>query len=157
MKRSNFSTLLILAVVVSTMLFSQTVIPTSTSESIMRDYMISQDPVEYWPTNEWQISTPEEQGMDSSKLDEAMEYIDDNDVRCDGLVVIRNGYIIYEEYPSSRYNSFTLHRLYSTTKSVLSALVGIALDTGNLSSLDTPVLDFYSDITPENPSPEKER
>lgn len=156
MKRSNFSALFILAVVVSTMLFSQAVIPTYSSESIMRDYMNSQDPVEYWPTNEWQTSTPEDQGMDSSKLDEAMDYIDDNDVRCDGLVVIRNGYIVYEEYPSSRYNSFTLHRLYSTTKSVLSALVGIALDNGNISSLDTPVLDFFPDITPENPSPEKE-
>ncbi|MCK5238113.1 MAG: serine hydrolase, partial [Candidatus Thorarchaeota archaeon] len=137
MKHSRITTLAILVVVVSTTLLSQSITPITIHENFKNDYLTSQNSIDIWPTNEWQVSTPEEQGMDSSKLDDAMEYIVDNDVRCDGLVVIRNGYIVYEEYPRSRYNSFTLHRLYSTTKSVLSALVGIALDNGNISSLDT--------------------
>ena len=31
-------------------------------------------PLDYWPTNEWKTSTPEEQGMNSSKLIEMIEF-----------------------------------------------------------------------------------
>ena len=35
--------------------------------------------VDYWPTNGWQNSSSEQHGMDSGKLDDMIEYIDEND------------------------------------------------------------------------------
>ncbi|MAT96958.1 MAG: serine hydrolase [Anaerolineaceae bacterium] len=41
-----------------------------------------------------------------------------------------------------------LHPVYSVTKSVTSAAVGIALDEGAIAGVDTAVLDFFPDYTP---------
>ncbi len=155
MRFTNYRAISILVVVLSSLLFIQAVSANGAQEAY-NTASLKQTNLDYWPTEEWQFSTPEEQGMNSDKLDEAMAFIHENEIRCDGLVVIRNGYIVYEAYPSTRYSSFTMHRLYSTTKSVLSALIGIAVDHGNISSIDTPVLDYFPDISPANPSPEKE-
>ncbi|HUU19107.1 MAG TPA: hypothetical protein VMW72_18290 [Sedimentisphaerales bacterium] len=42
----------------------------------------------------WRTSTPEEQDMDSAKLDEMMEFIDEMDLAIDSVVIVRNGYIV---------------------------------------------------------------
>ena len=45
------------------------------------------------------------------------------------------------------------HHLFSVTKSVLSSLVGIALQEGLLASPDQPVLDFFPEIHPDPANP----
>lgn len=65
-------------------------------------------------------------------------------------LIIQNGEIIYEEYwedygPSSLSNSF------SAGKSVVSLLIGIALEEGYIKSLDQKVMDFIPEYnSPEN-------
>lgn len=111
---------------------------------------------EYWPTEEWKVSTPEEQGMDSETLVNMFEHIEqEKNGNLHGLVVVRNGYIVAEHYPSALYDQETNHNVYSVTKSLLSGVVGIAIDEGII-NLDDRVLDYFPDLELKNNSKEKE-
>ena len=52
----------------------------------------SQEERDYWPTEEWQTSTPEEQGMDPALLDEMVAFIYEADLPADAMIVVRHGY-----------------------------------------------------------------
>jgi len=83
--------------------------------------------------------------MDSAKLDEMMESIDEMNLAIDSVVVVRNGYIVLEEYPDPNYGPDTLHQLYSATKSFTSALIGIAIQEGFIDNEEQRVLDLFPD------------
>ena len=92
---------------------------------------------------DWKISTPEAQGVDSRKLLEMFQAIKakgGDDLH--GIVIVRNGYLIAESYLAP-YHKETLHNVKSATKSILSALVGIALEKKYLKNLDQKVSEFY--------------
>jgi CubicO group peptidase (beta-lactamase class C family) len=92
---------------------------------------------------DWKISTPEAQGVDSRKLLEMFQDIKAK--RGDDLhsiLIVRNGYLIAESYLAP-YHKETLHNIKSASKSILSALVGIALEKKYLKSLDQTVAEFY--------------
>ena len=65
-----------------------------------------------------------------------------------GMVVQQNGTIIYEN-SFNRYTADTAFHVFSVTKSVLSVLIGIAIDKGLIESLDQKVLDFFPEYTPK--------
>jgi hypothetical protein len=50
-------------------------------------------PPDYWPTEGWRTSTPEEQGMDSDQLARFLEYVEERDIEIRSVVIARNGYI----------------------------------------------------------------
>lgn len=65
-----------------------------------------------------------------------------------GMVVRKDGETVYERYfggctAESRLNVF------SVTKSIISILLGIALDRGCLGSIDQQVLEFFPEYTPK--------
>jgi CubicO group peptidase (beta-lactamase class C family) len=91
---------------------------------------------------EWKRSTPEEQGVDSEMLLEAVRRIRDDDLDIRSLVLVRNDHIILELYVHP-YDRDTLHNVKSVSKSIISALVGIALEEGILESLDQTVEEFF--------------
>lgn len=65
-----------------------------------------------------------------------------------GIVVQKNGKKVYENY----FNGFTADaafHVFSVTKSFISALIGIAIDQGDIRSIDQKVLDFFPDYTPK--------
>lgn len=97
---------------------------------------------DYWPTNGWRSSTPEKQGMDSAKLMIADEFIRNRLPDAFSLLVVKNGYLVFEKYYSwgSREKYAVVH---SVTKSVTSALIGIALDAGYLNSVDQKLIEFF--------------
>jgi CubicO group peptidase (beta-lactamase class C family) len=109
----------------------------------------SADP-DYWPTESWLTSTPEEQGMSSAKLQEMMDYIESDYYIIHSIVVVRNGYIVWEEYPSTGYGEDTLHLLFSVTKSFTSCLTGIAIDQGYIGGVSERMLSFFPNRTVEN-------
>ena len=111
---------------------------------------------EYWPTDGWRFSTPEVQGMDPDIIDEMNRTIYDEDYWFDSLIVVRNGYIVYEDYPSGEYNENSSHILHSATKSVSSMLIGTAIKEGFIEGVDTPILDFFPDRIFANMSEAKE-
>lgn len=109
----------------------------------------------YWPTEEWQTANPEEKNMDSDKLEEMLEYIDEETPFYDSIVIIRHGYIVLERYYLS-YGPDDLHHLWSTTKSFISALVGIALNEGLISNINDKMLDYFPNKTISNYDPRRE-
>jgi CubicO group peptidase (beta-lactamase class C family) len=120
----------------------------ATNSSIIRDY---------WPTEQWQNSTPEEQGMNSVLLENMIDYIDEESFNIDSIIVIRHGYIVLEEYPTSLYNENRSHYWYSVTKSFTSSLIGIALDNGYIDNVSQTVLSFFPERDISNWDERKER
>lgn len=103
---------------------------------------------EYWPTIEWQHAKPEAVGMDPEKINELGNMINNKYSNLNGIVVVRKGYVIYERY----YNGcgpLDVHNVASITKSVISALVGIAIDAGFIKSIDQKVLEFFPEYSPD--------
>jgi CubicO group peptidase (beta-lactamase class C family) len=109
----------------------------------------------YWPTGDWRTSTPEEQGMDSVMLADMIETIHNQGYNIDSVSVIRNGYLVadgtvYPFRPNSK------HVIHSCTKSIVSALIGIAIDKGYIESVHQPILSFFPEKTVANLDPNKE-
>ncbi|MBN1967202.1 MAG: serine hydrolase, partial [Anaerolineae bacterium] len=102
---------------------------------------------EYWPSEDWRTSTPEEQGMDSAQLLAALDY--GQQYAIDSITVIRHGYVVLDAafYP---YTRDMKHQIWSATKSFTATLVGIAMDQGLIAGLDQPVLELFPDRTVAN-------
>ena len=62
-----------------------------------------------------------------------------------GLLVIRHGYLVVEEY-FNNWQADRIHTLQSVSKSFTSALVGIAIARGEFKGVDEKVLDFFPDM-----------
>jgi CubicO group peptidase (beta-lactamase class C family) len=104
---------------------------------------------DYWPTDEWSNTTPEEQGMNQYLLNDMMEYIDNIGLLIDSILIVRNGYLVFEEYPRF-YNSETRHNIHSCTKSFTSALMGIAIEEGYIEGVDSKLVDLLPNRTIAN-------
>lgn len=102
---------------------------------------------DYYPTNEWKSTTPEEQGMNSTILDGMYEYIETKNLAIDSVLVIKNGYIMYEANLDPKFKLISSkpgpHAIYSCTKNIISTLIGIAIDQGLLISVNQNILDFF--------------
>jgi CubicO group peptidase (beta-lactamase class C family) len=109
----------------------------------------------YWPTVSWRTSPPEEQGMDSQKLAQMLDTIQQEKLNFHSLLIIRNGYLVSESY-FGPYKQDTKHELYSCTKSFVATLIGIALDKGFIDGTDQRILDFFPDEAFANLDGEKE-
>jgi CubicO group peptidase (beta-lactamase class C family) len=119
--------------------------------SVFIPRLISQEPdsaQSYWPTKEWDTSTPEEQGVDSGKLAEALQTIKENQISLDSLLLIRNGKVILDAY-FYPYDPSIPHKLASVTKSFTTTLIGIAIDQGKI-QLDQPMVSFFPNRTITN-------
>jgi CubicO group peptidase (beta-lactamase class C family) len=113
--------------------------------------------VDYMPLqrDDWKVSTPVAQGVDPLFVAEL--YLDANELETlYGLLVIKNDYLIAEKY----FNKGSVEQLSkraSVTKSYTSALVGIALDKGCLSSVDQKMIDFFPDVADQVTDPRKKQ
>jgi CubicO group peptidase (beta-lactamase class C family) len=103
----------------------------------------------YWPTKDWQTSDPTTLGMDAELLSELTSKIKSDYSNINGIVVVRTGSIAYEQYYNG-YGPKDLQHVASVTKSILSALIGIAIDTGYIKHVDQKVLDFFPDYVPDD-------
>jgi len=93
------------------------------------------------PGDDWKVSTPTEQGLDSMLVAELYYYAAKLETLY-GVLVIKNGFLIAEGY----FNDGSVDQMTdraSTTKSFTSALVGIALGQDYLSSVDQKMMDFF--------------
>ena len=59
-----------------------------------------------------------------------------------GITVLKDGKLEYENYFNGCNSSSTIH-IYSVTKSIISVLIGIAIDKGYIKSIDQKILDFF--------------
>jgi CubicO group peptidase (beta-lactamase class C family) len=84
--------------------------------------------------------TPQPWGYDSAYNtatipDSLLSIIDSNDTHA--FLVIQHGKLVYEKYWDT-YDSARLSGSFSAAKSIISLLIGIALDEGKIKSLDEP-------------------
>ncbi|HYE82039.1 MAG TPA: serine hydrolase [Clostridia bacterium] len=100
---------------------------------------------DYWPTEGWKTSTPEAQGMDSATIDEMFNYARKSKLDIHSILIVRNGHLVTEGY-FYPYSKEYRHILNSATKSITSALVGLALEDGFIKNIDQKVVDFFPDM-----------
>ena len=108
--------------------------------------------IQTFPSDSWITATPDSVGMDAAKLQQAIDYAF-NDVMVDGklipqntqgLVIIRHGAIVAEKYASGSAKD-SIATSWSTAKSFTSALMGIAIDKGYVSSEYVPAAEFITE------------
>lgn len=94
----------------------------------------------------WEISAPSEQQMNESVLSQLDKHINDSLPHLQSLLIARHGKLVFEQYyHGGSKNEF--HNMQSITKSITSALVGIALKKGYLKSSDQKLVDFFPELT----------
>ena len=106
----------------------------------------------YWPTKKWKIKAPQEAGIRSNKLKELEEYLfqttgteeDREGIRTDALLIIKNGYLVYEKYARG-YQKNSMHLLWSVAKGFVNAILGIAVKE-NLISLTDPAFKYHKGL-----------
>jgi CubicO group peptidase (beta-lactamase class C family) len=99
----------------------------------------------YWPDTEWRTSTPEEQGLDAASILSMLQEIQAKDLNIHGVLVLRHGYLVTEVY-FPPYTREIQHPVYSITKSITSAMTGMAIRDGYIKSIQQNVLDFFPEI-----------
>ena len=142
--------LLTVLVLVSVTVGCTTKTAVSPSQVAPQTTTTSLDKRPYWPTQEWQVTTPEKQDVDSTTLDRITSYVQDSGLEVDSVIVIRHGYIVYEKYFRAPWNKDRIHNIYSCTKSVMGSLVGIAVQQGKIKSLNDKMLNYFPNRTIQN-------
>jgi CubicO group peptidase (beta-lactamase class C family) len=107
------------------------------------------------PGDDWKVSTPAEQGLDPMLVAELYHNAAELETLY-GLLVVKGGHLIAEGY----FNEGSLEqkaRVQSVTKSITSALVGIAIDRGCLSSVEQKMLDSFPEVAGQITDPRKEQ
>lgn len=131
----------------------------------------AQGPAAAWPTDRWAVSTPAAQGLDPEPLEKLhRDFAGSTYGNVDRMVIIRNGYLVRSERYSRDYKTISagtdttshqfnyqhpdwhpyfkgrdVHTLQSVTKSITSALIGIAIARGEIAGLNVPLLSFFPD------------
>ena len=111
--------------------------------------------VNYTPSTKdvWPVSTPAEQGLDPQLVAE-LYYNASQLETVYSLLVFKNGYLIAEDYLNigTPYRRVNIH---SVTKSITSALVGIAIEEGCISGVDQKMMDFFPELKRQITDPRK--
>lgn len=108
----------------------------------------------------WLTAAPSSVGMDDRLLFDMLDMVERTEThRIHSLLIVKDGHLVFEEYyDGDKFNlaqytgerGFTIddaHNLCSVTKSITSALVGIALDKGFIQSVDQKVFEFFPDYS----------
>lgn len=140
----------------------------------------AQPPAE-WPTREWAAASPDTLGFRSGALESFdQELAGGKHGYVDGMLIIRHGRValertythdydrlfvgkgapgIYNYYDPAwhpYYKRTTLHTMQSVSKSMTSALIGIAISRGEIPNIDVPVMPYFSGFKVK-PDPRRDR
>jgi CubicO group peptidase (beta-lactamase class C family) len=107
----------------------------------------------------WATGSLEQAGINRERIEAMTGAIHTHpEYNVHALVIEHDGRLVYEEYFSGKderwgvplgdvtFTRDTKHDLRSVTKSVVSALVGIAQASGAIESLDAPLLDYFPEL-----------
>jgi CubicO group peptidase (beta-lactamase class C family) len=96
---------------------------------------------DYWPTTGWRTAAASQHGIEAGQLDKVEDQVDQAYPGVRSVLVVRHGYLVYEHYRQGLSRT-SGHDVQSVTKSVVGALVGIALAEGKVQSLDQPIAEL---------------
>ena len=94
--------------------------------------------------------------MSSEILSDMIDLLWQKNHEIDSILIVRNGFVVLDTY-SYPHKPETKHTLFSCTKSVFSALIGIAIEKGYIKSVDQPLLSFFPEKIPKNPDYRKQQ
>ena len=101
----------------------------------------------------WPVTTLDKAGFDESRSNKLTGLIKNNTIKnIHSMLIIKNGKLVYEKYFNS-FNRNELHPIYSVSKSVSSALIGIAIDKKFIQSVNIQLSSFfpqYKDVSWKN-------
>jgi CubicO group peptidase (beta-lactamase class C family) len=101
-------------------------------------------------SSDWERSTFSAEDMDTGAMNAMANYINDSVKYPTSMVIVRNGKLLYEKYYRI-FDADTTYHLFSTTKSVMSVLTGIAIGNGLIpGGVSAKVLDFFPEKTFDN-------
>ena len=108
----------------------------------------------------WEVASVSSVGMHQEPLEEMLAHLKTlGDHRIHSILIVKDGKLVFEKYYQGRkfnlaeytggtgYDMNDLHVLCSATKSVTSALLGIAIDQGQVQSVDQKVFDFFPEYS----------
>ncbi len=84
--------------------------------------------------------------MKQKNFDELKQIIASEYSNVAGIIIQKNGLKVFEEYFNGFAADDAVH-VFSVTKSVISVLIGIAIDQGHILSTDQLILDYFPDYT----------
>ena len=111
--------------------------------------------MDYTPVarDDWPVATPAEVGLDSALL--ARLYWDAARAETNyAVLVVKDGRLVAERYHNGG-GVDTPTNLQSATKSVTSALVGIAVEDGCIPGVDVKVMDYFPELVDSIRDPRK--
>lgn len=92
----------------------------------------------------WDVAEPGQAGIDTALTTGLVKAVRAGDFKeIDSIIIVRHGRLVLEEYFCDFYGRDYEHNLTSVTKSVVSALVGIAIEQGRISGLDEPLFSYF--------------
>ena len=86
----------------------------------------------------FRLSSPEAQGLDSGRLADMTRFIESAPERVFSMMIARNGHLVYEMLAGDLPRD-AAHYLMSITKSLTSAMIGVAIDNGMIASEDRSI------------------
>ena len=134
-----------------------------------------------WPNNGWERSKPALEGMSLDSLSSFSNKLKSGELGyIDGMLIIRNGKIIFEKEYSNNYDSLfiitntkpgkynyydpvwhpyykntELHTMQSVSKSFTAAAIGIAIKNGVIKDLDEKIMEYFVGFESSNPDPRR--
>ena len=97
----------------------------------------------------WKTNHMNSQGVDSALIYKFFNQIQGVNHKLHSVLLVKNNELILEEYFKD-YNAIEPHDLRSTSKSILSILLGIAVDKGFIDNINDPIYKYL-----KNPIPKK--
>ena len=107
---------------------------------------------EYWPTDGWRTAPPQDHGIDQAALATIDDQVANPSTQIRSVLIVRDGNLVYEHYWQGL-DQADGHDVRSVTKSVIGALVGIALAEGKIKSLDQTVGELLAAQLPKDADP----
>ena len=95
----------------------------------------------YWPGSTWETRTPRDAGMSAEGVEEALAYAGAHNST--GLVILRGGRIVAERYWNG-WTETTAQPIFSSSKSLTSVLVGMAIEEKRIKSVGETASDFVA-------------
>jgi CubicO group peptidase (beta-lactamase class C family) len=103
----------------------------------------------------WTIAAPENVGLDGARLCGIRARLKEMEADVHSVIIIRHGRLVFEQYFSGydepwgqdggqhTFDATTKHDMRSASKSVISLLIGIAIDHKLIANADEPVIKFF--------------
>lgn len=96
--------------------------------------LLAAPPNPYYPRGKvWETRTPKDAAMDAAAIDDAVKYAAEHNST--GLVIVRGGRIVTEKY-WQQWTAETAQPIFSSSKSVTTTLVGMAIEEGKMKGVE---------------------